>query len=131
MIIAMTGATGLLGTHLIPRLQARGHPVKRLVRGAALESGDIQWDPRGSFDTKSLEGVNAVIHFAGENIGQRWNPQIKARILESRRQGTRTLSEALASLATPPQVLVSASAVGYYGDRGNEILTEESGAGQG
>lgn len=130
MIIAVSGASGFVASKLLPALQAAGHTVKRLVRRAP-QGEDILWNPGGSMDSQKLEGIDAVVHLAGENIGQRWNENSKARIMESRKQGTRTLSEALAALSAPPQVLVSASAIGYYGDRGSQMLTEESGPGKG
>jgi hypothetical protein len=127
MTIAITGATGLLAQSLIPFLLTGGHQVRRIVRGAAAP-GDISWDPpAGRLDPAALEGVDAVIHLAGESIaGARWTPDQKRRILDSRIQGTTLLAETLARLTRPPRVLLSASAVGIYGDRGDEILTEES-----
>jgi uncharacterized protein (TIGR01777 family) len=101
-----------------------------LVRSARPGSGEIAWDPeRGSIDREGLEGIAAVVHLAGENIGQRWTPEVRRRIVESRVRGTRLLAETLASLRAPPEVLVSASAVGYYGDRGDESLDESSSSG--
>ena len=100
--------------------------MSRLVRRAA-GPGEIAWDPAaGSLDPAALEGADAVVHLSGENVGARWTTERKARIRSSRVASTRLLSEALAGLQRPPEVLVSASAVGIYGDRGDEVLTEES-----
>jgi uncharacterized protein (TIGR01777 family) len=127
MHVLISGATGLLGSALIPELEGGGHRVILLSRSRS--SGDtIHWDPSsGTLDPSRLEGVDAVVHLAGESIAEgRWTPEKKRRIAESRRQGTRLLAETLAGLPGPPEVMVSASAVGYYGDRGNELLREES-----
>lgn len=124
--VAVTGASGLIGAALVQRLTGEGHRVTRLVRHQA-GPGEISWDPAtGSLDPRSLEGVDAVVHLAGENVGARWTAARKARIRSSRVTGTRLLSETLAGLQRPPQVLVSASAVGIYGNRGDEVLTEAS-----
>ena len=130
----ITGASGLVGSALAPLLTTGGHQVKRLVRRKDPQRSDeILWDPAsGKLDAAALEGFDAVVHLAGENIaGGRWNEKRKARIRDSRIQGTRLLSEALAKLKNPPQTLVCASAIGYYGDRGTEVLDEESPAGVG
>jgi uncharacterized protein (TIGR01777 family) len=113
-------------------LWGAGHQVTPIVRGeSAVETG-IAWSAEtGYVDAARLEGIEAVVHLAGESIQGRWTPKKKALIQESRGKGTRVLSEALAQLAKPPQVLVCASAVGYYGDRGDELLREESEAGNG
>ena len=124
--IAVTGASGLLGSSLIPFLTTGGHRVTRLVRGAPGE-GEVRWDPAGGqVDAAKLEGVDGVVHLAGENVGARWTRERKRRIRASRTDGTRILAETLARLRRPPRVLVSASAIGVYGDRGDEILTEMS-----
>ncbi len=130
MNVLISGATGFLGGTLIPELEAGGHRVTRLTRSPK-SADDLGWDPEaGTID--DLEGTDAVVHLAGESIAEgRWTPEKKRRILESRRKGTRLLSEAIAALSAPPSVMVSASAVGYYGDRGNELLTEESDPGSG
>jgi hypothetical protein len=127
--VAVTGAGGLIGSTLLRRLAAEGHRVSPLVRREAAP-GEISWDPEGGrLDPRHLEGVQAVVHLAGENIGVRWTPARKARIRSSRLAGTRLLSDTLGSLRSPPGVLLSASAVGIYGDRGDEILTEHSAPG--
>lgn len=132
MHILVTGSTGLVGSTLVPALTAEGHRVSCLVRSKSkTETGDILWAPPiGELDKTSLEGFDSVIHLAGENIaGGRWTAARKARIRDSRIQGTRLLSESLAQLARPPKVFVSASAVGYYGDRADVVLTEQSSPG--
>jgi uncharacterized protein (TIGR01777 family) len=128
--IAITGASGLIGTALQERLRAEGHEVVPIVRRAGLPR-TIFWDPaQGQLDGRDLEGLDAVVNLAGEGIGaRRWNEAHKARVLESRRAGTALLSEALASTTDRPAVLVSGSAIGWYGDRGDEELTEASGPG--
>jgi uncharacterized protein (TIGR01777 family) len=124
--VAVTGANGLIGRALVPFLTSGGHHVVRLVRRRARGHG-VTWDyPSGRIDSAGLEGMDAVVHLAGENIGVRWTRERRRLILESRVIGTRFLAEALARLRLPPRVLVSASAVGIYGNRGDEILTEAS-----
>ncbi len=126
--IAITGATGLVGSQLVPYLQGGGHTVHRLVRKSpAAGSDDIAWDPaKGTIDAAALEGVDAVIHLAGENVGARWTPARRAAILESRVAGTALLARTLAGLARKPRVFVSASAVGVYGyDLGDVPCTED------
>lgn len=138
--ILVSGSSGLVGSALVPFLNRSGeYVVRRLVRrsGRAVAEPHIHefvcWDPdAGAIDTAALEGVEAVVHLAGENIAAgRWTAARKERILDSRAGATTTLCESLANLPQPPKVLVCASAVGYYGDRGDEILTEESPAGFG
>jgi len=133
LTVAVTGATGLVGNSLLPFLTTGGHRVRRLVRGKAdAARGDVAWNPgKGELDTAAMEGVDAVVHLAGENVAQRWTPEAKERILRSRSEGTRTLCEALARMARKPQVLVCAAGIGFYGDRGDEVLTEESTSGEG
>jgi uncharacterized protein (TIGR01777 family) len=129
--IAVTGSSGLVGAALVSFLTAGGHPVIRLVRRPP--SGDeVQWDPtEGVRDLSRLEGVDAAIHLAGENIAAgRWTPRRKGAIHRSRVEGTRKLCESLTRLSRRPEALVSASAVGFYGDRGDEILTEDSAPGK-
>jgi uncharacterized protein (TIGR01777 family) len=130
--VVVTGSHGLIGAALTARLADAGHEVRRLVRSAA-RPGEVHWDPgAGSIESGALEGSDAVVHLAGAGIGDhRWGAAYKARIVDSRLDGTRLLATAIAGLARPPRVLVSASAIGYYGDRGDEVLTEESGPGRG
>ncbi|MBU8894231.1 TIGR01777 family oxidoreductase [Corallococcus sp. M34] len=134
LTVAISGASGLVGSALGPFLTTGGHRVKRLVRGPAdALRGEISWAPqRGELDARALEGVDAVVHLAGANVaGHRWTPEYRDLILKSRTEGTRVLCEALAKLERKPRVVVSASAIGYFGDRGDEVLTEASGAGTG
>jgi uncharacterized protein (TIGR01777 family) len=133
MNILVTGATGLIGTALISLLTQNKNRVIRLVRKTQLAPGEIGWDPYAqTLDKEPLEGLDAVVHLAGENIADgRWTAGKKLRIRESRIQGTRFLAQSLASLFDPPKVLVSVSAIGYYGDRGEELLDEESDPGKG
>ena len=129
MKVLISGSTGLIGSALIPVLTEAGHDVVRLVRSTPKPDGsEVHWDPESErIDTAGLEGIDAVVHLAGENIGAgRWSRNRKARIFDSRVKGTRLLCESLANLTHPPRVLVSASAIGYYGDRDEEILNEES-----
>jgi len=133
MNILVTGAAGLIGTALTSLLTQNKNRVIRLVRKTQLAPGEIAWDPYAqTLDIEALEGLDAVIHLAGENIADgRWTAGKKLRIRESRIQGTRFLAQSLASLFDPPKVLISVSAIGYYGDRGEELLDEESDPGKG
>lgn len=126
--IAITGATGLIGTALVQRLRSRGHAVRRLVRSTrGQQAGDVVWDPaRGPLDPAALADVSAVVHLAGEPVAQRWTAARKVAIRESRVQGTTALAAAISGMAGPPPVLLSGSAVGYYGDRHEELLDEGS-----
>jgi uncharacterized protein (TIGR01777 family) len=129
MRVAVTGSGGLIGSALCTALEKDGHAVLRLVRSGA-GPGEAHWDPeRGEIDAVALAGLDAVVNLAGENVGQRWTAAVKERIRRSRVEGTRLLAAALASLPDPPEVLINASAVGYYGDRGDERLTESSAPG--
>jgi uncharacterized protein (TIGR01777 family) len=132
MKIGITGATGLLGSALVPQLRSEGHQVIRVVRRNA-GPGDVMWDPSaGTIDQEALNGVDAVVHLAGAGIGDhRWSADYRQTILSSRVNGTSTLAGALSLLPNPPSVMVTASAVGYYGLRGDEVLTEASGPGTG
>jgi uncharacterized protein (TIGR01777 family) len=124
--ILVSGAGGLIGTAVVRHLTSGGHRITRLVRRAA-GAHEVLWDPVGNrLDLSGTGRVDAVVHLAGENIGTRWTTASKARILDSRARGTRLLSTAIARLQPRPEVLVSASAIGIYGNRGNETLTEES-----
>ena len=129
MEVLISGATGLIGSALTPELEAKGHTVRRLTRHPRRE-GDVRWDLDAGTIDGDLSGIGAVVHLAGESIAEgRWTEEKKRRILESRQKGTRLLAEAIAELDEPPSVMVSVSATGYYGNRGNELLTEESGSG--
>ncbi|GAA3625741.1 TIGR01777 family oxidoreductase [Kineosporia mesophila] len=133
MKVAVTGSHGLIGSALVERLSARGDEVIKLVRSTPSGPGEVQWDPAGgSVDLAGLAGVEGVVHLAGAGVGDhRWTAAYKREIRDSRALGTRTLVRALTALETPPRVLVSGSAMGYYGERGEEILTEQSGPGEG
>jgi len=128
LTIAVTGATGLVARSLLPFLTTAGHRIRRVVRSLPGPE-DILWDPAGGrLDPAALEGVDAVVHLAGESIaGARWTDRQKRRILESRSRGTTLLAETIGRLRRPPSVLISASAIGVYGDRGDDVLTERSG----
>jgi uncharacterized protein (TIGR01777 family) len=131
MHIAITGSTGFIGSALVDALSAAGHAVRRLVRHERdRRSGDVLWDPAGArLDPRALDGVDAVVHLAGEPIAQRWTPSAKRRIRESRVRGTELIATTLVQLARPPRVLVSGSAMGIYGNRGDEELDETSASG--
>jgi uncharacterized protein (TIGR01777 family) len=134
MKILISGSSGFVGKALAPFLSTGGHDVRPLVRTVAQKEDHLPiWNPeRRLIDRSRLEGFDAVIHLAGENLGKgRWSRRKKARIRSSRVEGTRFLCESLAGLANPPKVLVSASAIGYYGNRGDEVLVEDSGPGAG
>lgn len=128
MKILVTGATGLIGRELTAYLTTAGHEVFRLTRRPPAEANDITWNPEaGSIPKGPLERLDAVVHLAGENIAaSRWTDAVKARMRASRVDGTRLLCETLSQLQSPPKTLICASAIGYYGDRGDEVLTESS-----
>lgn len=132
MKIVVSGSTGLVGSALTPVLASLGHDVVPLVRRRpAAGERVLAWDPeRGMIDCDGLEGIDAAIHLAGETVLGRWSPAKKQRIRESRVQGTRLLSDALAGLTRPPKTLLAASAIGYYGDRGDEAVSEWSAPGE-
>ena len=129
MRVVMSGASGLIGASVVTALRARGDDVTPLVRRPP-GAGEARWDPAaGSIDSGALEGADAVVHLAGAGIGdKRWSATRRHEIVSSRVQSTSLLARSLAELNRPPTVLVSASAVGFYGDRGDEELTEASGA---
>jgi uncharacterized protein (TIGR01777 family) len=129
--VAVTGATGMIGSALVTLLRARGHTVRRLVRSRqGLAAGDIGWNPdTGTLDPSSLHGVDAVVHLAGAPIAQRWTAARKQAIRDSRVRGTELIARTIAALDRRPSVLLSGSAIGYYGDRGDALLDEESTAG--
>ena len=129
----VTGASGLIGRFLVQRLEADGIEVVRLVRRRPADAGEIEWDPvTGTIDSAGLEGADAVFHLAGAGIGdRRWSESYKQEILDSRVLGTSLLATALAGLDRKPSVLVSASAIGWYGDRGDDILDESEPQGAG
>ncbi len=131
--VLVSGASGLVGQALVRFLEAEGHAVVRLVRRASNGPGEVQWDPEhAELASDKLAGLDAVVHLAGESVAShRWSPQQKRRIEDSRVLGTRTLCRALASLESPPPVLVSASAIGFYGDTGSDSRDETSPPGTG
>jgi uncharacterized protein (TIGR01777 family) len=135
MDVAVTGASGLIGSALAGALEADGHRVLRVVRpSSTARIGDtVAWSPAdGTIDAAGLEGIDAVVHLAGEGIAERrWSDEQKRRILESRTTGTSLLATTLAGLQRPPKVFLSSSAIGFYGDRGAEVLTEQSEPGVG
>ncbi len=139
MNVIVSGSTGLIGNALCARLMSRGHHIRRLVRPGSLTAPNlaplgtlIQWDPsRGTIDKAGLEHADVVIHLAGENIAGRWTARKKARIHDSRVLGTDLLARSLAELVHPPELFISASAAGFYGDRADQVLTEASPSGTG
>lgn len=140
MLVAVTGASGLIGTALVERLHAEGHQVLRLTRSRPAAPDQVHWDPAsGELDPDALAKADAVVHLAATNIGEhlRWNARIKRELLESRVEGTSLVARTMAELATRsggnegPRLLVCASGVHYYGDRGDAVLTEADGGGPG
>ncbi len=130
--VVVSGASGLIGTHLTAFLESGGHSVQRLVRRRPRAgTGEVYWDPTsGTVDAPALEGADVVVHLAGAGVGDGpWTPARKEAILRSRVDGTTLLCKTLSGLTRRPRVLVAASAVGYYGDRGDDLLTEESAPG--
>ena len=122
--IAITGASGLIGTALVGYLKSEGHTVQRLVRRAPVAPDEVQWDPRtGLVDLEPLRGVDAIIHLAGVGVGdKRWSKKYRAEILNSRLLGTTAIANAVTELK--PQVFISASAIGWYGESGNRAVVE-------
>lgn len=133
MRIAVTGASGLIGSAVVPALRERGHEVIRLVRRTPSAPDEVRWDPEaGEVDLAGLNGIDGVIHLAGAGVGdKRWTPAYKRTILLSRVNGTDTIARAMAHLEPRPRVLVSGSAIGYYGDTGDREVTEASPQGAG
>jgi uncharacterized protein (TIGR01777 family) len=131
--VAVTGSSGFLGTALIGALRAGGHQVRRVVRHRPTADDQVGWDPQaGTIDLDALAGVDAVVHLAGESIGaRRWSDEQKRRIQESRTRGTALVAQAVAELDPRPQVLLSASGMNYYGDRGDDEVTEADPPGSG
>jgi len=133
-VIAITGASGLVGQALVSHLEAEGLLVRQLVRREVRDSErEIYWNPStGEIDAAELNGVDAVVHLAGESVAAgRWTKAKKQRIVDSRVEGTRLLSQTLAGLTSKPAVLCSASAIGFYGDRGDQLLNEDAPPGEG
>lgn len=135
MKILISGASGLVGTHLIPTLKAKNHEIYRLVRKTPEGGDEIRWDSEKGFsetERAKLENFDAVVHLAGDNVAsENWSEEKKRKIRDSRVLGTRVLVDALKSLKNPPRIFVSASAIGFYGNREDEILTEDSARGEG
>lgn len=133
MDVAVTGSSGLIGTALGPALDAAGHRMVRVVRHIPAGEGNIGWDPgAGKIDAPGFEGIGAVVNLAGVGIGDKhWSKGYKDKIRYSRVKGTSLLAETLAGLQNGPRILLSASAIGYYGNRGDEVLDEESASGDG
>lgn len=133
MKIVVTGASGLIGTALVPYLRKQGHEVARLVRTRKVAADAIYWDPdNGELNPHDLSGFDTIIHLAGANVAEeRWTEKRKRLILESRVYGLRTLTEAIRGCAEKPTTLISASATGFYGDRGDDFLDETSESGTG
>ncbi|MFD3804726.1 TIGR01777 family oxidoreductase [Streptomyces sp. NPDC058611] len=133
MRIAVTGSTGLIGKALVQSLRADGHEVVRFVRRAPAAADEARWDPaRGEVDPAGLAGCSAVVHLAGAGVGEhRWTDAYKREIRDSRVLGTAAIARAAAALDEPPAVLVSGSAIGYYGDTGRRAVDEDAPAGQG
>ena len=133
MKIAITGSSGLIGTALVTRCHSMGYQVVRLVRRPPRGDEEVQWDPAaGSLNPATLAGVHAVVNLAGAGVGdKRWTEEFKKVLVDSRVDSTRTVVNAMLAMEQPPAVLVSASAQGFYGDRGDEVLTEDSARGDG
>jgi uncharacterized protein len=129
--ILVSGVSGPIGTALLPPLKTRGYEVTRLVRGTTTGADQIPWDPGKPIDPETVSGFDAVVHLAGESIVGRWTDEKKKKIRDSRVAGTTALAEALAHAKDKPHVFACSSAIGYYGDRGSEVLNEHSAPGNG
>lgn len=133
--VLVSGVSGPIGTTLLPTLKASGAHITRLARAGSpnrrSDEDSISWDPTEPLSANAASGFDAVIHLAGETIVGRWTPEKKKKIRDSRVQGTRNLAKALAQAKEKPQVFLCSSAIGYYGNRGEEVLTEESAGGNG
>jgi uncharacterized protein (TIGR01777 family) len=129
--ILVSGVSGPIGAALLPSLKTHGYKVTRLVRGAITGDDQISWNPAQMISPESVSGFDAVIHLAGESIVGRWTNAKKLKIRDSRVVGTRNLAQALVQAQTKPQVFICSSAIGFYGDRGNEVLNEQSSCGSG
>ena len=129
--ILISGASGPIGRALVASFEPQGTRIVRLVRGTAKGADQISWNPLSAVPAEDVTGFDAVIHMAGESVVGRWTDEKKKAIRESRIQGTRNLASALTKASGRPRVFICASAVGFYGDRGDELLTEESAAGSG
>lgn len=129
--ILVTGSSGPIGAALLSSFESQHMQVVRMVRGRARNDGQISWDPLAPLQAAAVSGFDAVIHLAGESIVGRWTAEKQKAIRESRVSGTRHLAAALADCQNKPRVFVSASAIGFYGNRGDEVLREESASGQG
>jgi uncharacterized protein (TIGR01777 family) len=129
--ILISGASGLIGSALVSALESHGQEIVRLVRRPTGNGNELQWDPMHEVSPELVSGVDAVIHLSGESVAGRWTAGKKRRIRESRVVGTNNLSRALAKAERPPRTFICASAIGFYGNRGDEVLTEESPPGMG
>jgi uncharacterized protein len=129
--ILISGASGLIGSALVSALESHGHEVTRLVRRPTGNGNEFQWDPMHEVSPVLVSGFDIVIHLSGESVAGRWRAEKKRRIRESRVVSTRNLSRALAKAERPPHTFLCASAIGYYGNRSDEVLTEESAPGSG
>jgi uncharacterized protein (TIGR01777 family) len=130
--VVVSGASGFIGSSLVPALEAEGHDVLKLVRREARAPDEVEWNPAGgTVDKKALTGVDAIVHLAGANVGRRWTESRKREILESHVGGTRLLAATAATLEPRPTAFLCAGGIDVYGGRGDEILTENSGLGEG